>query len=165
MVHGVRQRIAQVNAEQQTLGEVRDLERWIRQQPVWARGRLVSMLFGAFSLLALALAAVGLYSVSSYGVAQRTSEFGIRIALGAHRVDVLKLVLTSAGVSVGAGIAVGLALSLGMNKLIRQWVHGSAHYPLVLLMVSLLLLVICLLACLLPARRASAVDPMEALRS
>jgi predicted permease len=164
MVHGVRQRIAQVNADQQTFGEVRDLETWIRQQPVWARGRLISILFGAFSLLALALAAVGLYSVASYGVAQRTSEFGIRIALGARRIDVLKLVLTSAGVSVGAGIAVGLVLSLGMNKLIRQWVHGSAHYPLVLLMVSLLLLVACLLACLLPARRASAVDPMEALR-
>jgi putative ABC transport system permease protein len=97
-------------------------------------------------------------------VAQRTSEFGIRIALGARRVDVLKLVLTSAGVSVGAGIAVGLGLSLGMNKLIREWVHGSAHYPLVLLTVSLLLLIVCLLACLLPARRASAVDPVEALR-
>jgi ABC-type antimicrobial peptide transport system permease subunit len=94
-----------------------------------------------------------------------TSEFGIRIALGARRVDVLKLVLTPAGVSVGAGIEVGLALSLGMNKLIGEWVHGSARYTLVLLMVSLLLLVICLLACLLPARRASAADPMEALRS
>ena len=79
----------------------------------WARGRLVSILFGAFAVLALVLAAVGLYSVVSYSVVQRTNEFGIRMALGAQKKDVLWNVLASAGVSVGSGLLAGLALSLG----------------------------------------------------
>jgi len=164
MLHSIRQEITKVNPDQQTISDVRDLEGWIKREPEVARGRLISTLFAAFSFLALTLAAVGLYSVASYSVAQRTSEFGIRIALGARKADVLKIVLASAGISVGAGVVVGLALSLGLNRLIGRWVAGSAHNPVVLLAVSALLLVVCLVACLLPARRASSVDPMTALR-
>ena len=164
MLHSIQQQIASVNPDQQIVTGSDTLETYIRQEPEWARGRLISILFAAFSALALVLAAVGLYSVVSYLVAQRTSEFGIRIALGARKIDVLKIVLASAGVSVGSGVVVGLALSLGLNRLIGRWVAGSAHNPMILLAVSTLLLAVCLLACLLPARRASSVDPTEALR-
>jgi ABC-type antimicrobial peptide transport system permease subunit len=131
---------------------------------VFARGRLVSVLFAAFSLIALLLAAIGLYSVVSYSVLQRTNEFGIRMALGGQRSHILKIVFASAGVSVGLGIVVGLGLSFGLNHSLAQWIENVSASPLVLLAASLLLLGVGSLACLLPARRASAVNPMIALR-
>ena len=165
ILHSVKQQIVSVNPDQQaTLWDDGVLETWIHNQTVWARGQLVSILFAAFSILALVLAAIGLYSVVSYSVVQRTNEFGIRMALGAQKRDVLKIVLASAGVSVGLGIGVGLALSFGLNRLIARWVENSHHSPLLVLGVSFLLLVVAALACLLPARRASSVDPMTALR-
>jgi len=112
ILHSVRRQIASVNPDQQANGHVDDLEAWIRREPEWARGRLVSILFGAFSVLALLLAAVGLYSVVSYSVVQRTNEFGIRIALGARKKDVLRIVLASAGVSVGSGLLGGAGAQL-----------------------------------------------------
>ncbi|QNI31764.1 ABC transporter permease [Alloacidobacterium dinghuense] len=165
ILHSVKQQIVSVNPDQQaTLWDDGVLETWIHNQTVWARGRLISILFAAFSILALALAAVGLYSVVSYSVVQRTNEFGIRMALGAQRWHVLKIVFASAGVSIGLGIGVGLALSLGLNRMITRWIETTSASPLILLAVSFLLLVVAALACLLPARRASAVDPMTALR-
>jgi ABC-type antimicrobial peptide transport system permease subunit len=160
----VRRQIVAVNADQQSNGHVEDLETWIRREPEMARGRLVSILFGAFSVLALILAAVGLYSVVSYSVVQRTNEFGIRMALGARKQDVLWNVLASAGVSVGSGLAAGLVLSLGLNKLISHWVENGAHDPWLILGVSFVLLTVAGLACLLPSWRASSVNPMTALR-
>jgi putative ABC transport system permease protein len=164
LVHSVRRQIAAVNADQQTNGQVDDLETWIRNEPEIARGRLVSILFGAFSVLALVLAAVGLYSVVSYSVVQRTNEFGIRMALGARKQDVLWNVAASAGVSVGSGLLAGLALSLGLNRVISRWVENSAHDPWLIVGVSCVLLAVAGLACLLPSWRASSVDPMTALR-
>ena len=165
ILHSVKQQIVSVNPDQQaTLWDDGVLETWIHNQTVWARGQLVSILFAAFSILALVLAAIGLYSVVSYSVVQRTNEFGIRMALGAQKRDVLKIVLASAGVSVGLGIGIGLALSFGLNRLIARWVENSHHSPLLVLGVSFLLLAVAALACLLPARRASSVDPMTALR-
>jgi putative ABC transport system permease protein len=164
ILHSVRRQIATVNPDQQAGAQADDLETWIKGEPEWVRGRLISVLFGAFSVLALILASVGLYSVSSYSVAQRSGEFGIRFALGARKRDILRIVLASAGVSVGAGIVAGLVLSLGVNKLTSRWLEGSAHDPLILLAVSGVLVVVCLVACLFPARRASSIDPMVALR-
>ncbi len=165
ITHSVRQQIVAVNPDQQAeMWNDGLLESWIRNQPVFARGRLVSALFAIFSVLALLLAAVGLYSVVSYSVAQRTNEFGIRMALGAQSRHVFRIVFASAGVSVGLGIAAGLALSFALNRLLSTWVENGSASPLILLAVSFLLLSVAGLACLLPARRASAVNPVSALR-
>jgi putative ABC transport system permease protein len=165
IVHSVRQQVVAVNPDQQaSLWNDGALETWIRSQTVYARGRLVSILFATFSGLALTLAAVGLYSVVSYSVVQRTNEFGIRMALGAQSRHVLKIVFASAGISVGFGIVAGLALSFALNHLIARWVETGSASPLVLVAVSVLLLGVAALACVFPARRASAVDPMVALR-
>jgi putative ABC transport system permease protein len=164
IMHSIRRQIAAVNPDQQTFNNIVDLETWIRDEPEWAIGRLISGLFAGFSILALVLSAVGLYSVVSYSVVQRTNEVGIRVALGAGRSHVLRVVMTSAGVSVGLGIAAGVALSLGLNRVISGWVGNTDHHPLMVVSVSLLLLVVAAMACLVPARRALAVDPMTALR-
>jgi predicted permease len=164
ILHSIRRQIVSVNPDQQANGHVDDLETWIRREPEWARGRLVSILFGAFSVLALLLAAVGLYSVVSYSVVQRTNEFGIRIALGARKKDVFRIVLASAGVSVGSGLLGGLALSFGLSRLISRWVENGAHDPMLILGVSVVILAVAALACLIPSWRASSVDPMTALR-
>ena len=164
LVHDIRREIAAVNPDQQIDSDVRDLEGWIRREPEFAVSRLISILFGAFSCLALVLAGVGLYSVVSYSVVQRTGEFGIRMALGAQRKDVLRIVVWSAVASVGIGLGAGLALSVGLGGLITRWVHNGVHDPLIMLGVSFLVIVVAGLACLVPALRALAVDPMTALR-
>ena len=132
--------------------------------PEWARGQLVAWLFGAFAALALALAAVGLYSVVSYTVAQRTNEFGIRIALGARRGDVLGLVFRSTVMSVGGGILLGILLTLALNKVMATWAAESSRDPLMLFAATCVLSMVATLACALPARRASDLDPMKAIR-
>ncbi|HEX4163979.1 MAG TPA: ADOP family duplicated permease, partial [Bryobacteraceae bacterium] len=165
ITHSVKQKIVAINPDQQAeMWEDGLLESWIHNQPVFARGRLVSILFATFSALALILAAVGLYSVVSYSVAQRTNEFGIRMALGAPSRHLLGIVFASAAISVGIGIAAGLGLSFALSRLIARWVENGSASPLMLSAVSLLLLGVAALACLLPARRASTVDPMTALR-
>jgi len=124
----------------------------------------VAWLFGAFALLALALAAVGLYSVVSYTVVQRTNEFGIRMALGAQRGHVLKIVFASTVLSVGSGIAAGLILTIALHKVLAHWAEGSSRDPWSLLAATLLLSLVAAIACALPARRAARIDPMEAVR-
>ena len=165
ILHSVRRQIVAVNADQQANGKVNNLETWIQREPEWGRGRLISILFAAFAGLALALSAIGLYSVVSYSVAQRTNEFGIRMALGAQKKDVLWNVLRSAGVSVGSGLLAGLAVSLGLDRLLKSWVENIAHDPWLILASALVLLATAGLACLVPSWRASSVDPMTALRS
>jgi putative ABC transport system permease protein len=164
LLHSIRQQIASVDPDQQILSDVRDLNGWIQREPEFARGRLISILFGAFAVLALTLAAVGLFSVVSYTVVQRTSELGVRIALGAQRRDVLRLVALSAGTSVGLGILAGLALSFGLNHMISRWIEGGTRDPFLVLLASAVLIGVAALACLIPARRAIAIDPMRALR-
>lgn len=164
LLHAVRAKVNAVDHDQQTNSDVRDLEHWISRMPEWARGQLVAWLFGAFAGLALALAAVGLYSVVSYTVAQRTNEFGIRIALGAQRGHVLSIVFRSMLVTVGLGILVGLGLTLALNKVMANWAAESTRDPLLLIAAAVALGLVATLACLLPARRAAAVNPMIAIR-
>lgn len=163
-LHRVRAQVLTVNAEQQVMGNVRSLDQWITTQPEWAQQRLVASLFGAFAILALTLAAVGLYSVVSYTVAQRTSEIGIRMSLGARSGDVLRLVFASTAASVSVGLAAGIVLSFVLNRVLQAWAEGSSRDPSILLGVTALLVSTSAAACLLPARRASSVDPMIALR-
>ncbi|MGB8473240.1 MAG: ABC transporter permease [Candidatus Acidiferrum sp.] len=164
VLHDIREQIVKVDPDQQVLGDVRNLEGWIKELPEYGQQRLVATLFGIFSVLALILAAAGLYSVVSYGVATRTNEFGIRMALGANAADVSRLVLTSTALNVGAGVAAGILLCFAFNKLATRWVTESSRDPLILGGVTLLLVATAALACFVPARRAASVDPMEALR-
>ena len=164
LLHSIRQQVASLDPDQQIFNDIRDLQGWIQREPEFQRARLISMLFGAFAFLGLTLAAVGLYSVVSYTVLQRTSELGVRVALGARRRNVLSLVALSAGTSVGIGIVVGLVLSLSLNRLIARWIESGTRDPWTMLAVSLLLIAVAALACLIPARRATAIDPMAALR-
>jgi len=96
---------------------------------------------------------------------QRTSELGIRVALGARRRDVLRIVARSAAMSVGLGLATGLALSIGLHRLISRWIENGAYDPIMLLGVSSSLILVAAFACLIPARRALAINPIAALRS
>ena len=130
-----------------------------------AQPRLDSALLALFAGLALVLAMVGIYGVMSYGVAQRTNEFGIRMTLGAQRNDMLSLVLKQ-GLAVAAiGAAVGIAAAIGATRLLASLLFGvGPGDPLTLIAVSVLLLVCALVACYIPARRAMHVDPLVALR-
>src|SRR5437588_687772 len=165
LVHAVQKQLAAVNPDQQTYSIVRDLETRISDLPEWQQEHLAAWLFGILAWLALALAAIGLYCVVSYVVAQRTNEFGIRMALGAQPTQVLRIVFASTVVSVGSGIAAGLALTLMMNRILESWVGGNARDPIILVGGALLLSLVAMLACAIPARHASRLDPMVALRN
>jgi predicted permease len=123
-------------------------------------------LLAAFSLLALSLAAVGVYAVMAYSVSQRTREIGIRIALGAHSRDVLRLILRQgAGLAI-AGSLIGVAGAVLLRKIMASLLYGlSANDPLILSIVPCVMVLVLLLACWLPARRAAEIDPIVALRS
>ncbi len=164
LLHSVGAQVNSVDADQQINGQVQDLEHWITTQPEIQQEHLVAWLFGLFAGLGLMLAAVGLYSVVSYTVAQRTGEFGIRMALGAPRTHVLRIVFASTVLSVGCGMAAGLVLTLSLQRLLAHWAEGSSRDPLVVVAAALLLSLVAAVACAVPARRASRVDPVTALR-
>ena len=130
-----------------------------------AQPRFRALLLGAFAGLALALAAVGIYGLTSHAVAQRTREIGIRIALGARRSDVLAMIVGDGLRPVGVGMAVGLAGTFALTRLIASLLFGVKPVDLsTFTAVSAVLGVVTLLACYLPARRATRIDPAVALR-
>ena len=163
MLRDIRSQVVHVDPDQQVT-HAQDLETWIVNEDEYGQQRFMATLFGIFSVLALVLAAVGLYSVVSYGVATRTNEFGIRMALGARAADVFRLVLSSTSISLSIGLAAGLILSSAFNKLSTKWVSESSRDPLILVGVTLVLIAAAASASVVPARRAASVDPMAALR-
>ena len=159
----IRRMSQQMNSQQviygaQTMDEIIALS--------FATRRFSMILLGAFAALALLLASVGIYGVISYLVARRTQEIGIRMALGANRADVVRLVMRD-GVRIAAiGVGIGIVCALALTRLIANMLYGiSATDPVTFLAISLLLLATAMAACYLPARRAMRVDPMAALRS
>lgn len=133
-------------------------------QVLW-NARIVLGMLGIFGLLALALASVGLYGILAYSVSSRRREIGVRMALGASRLDVLRLVLRQGMMLVGVGVAVGLGISLLVGRAFSRMLFGlSPADPLSLLGASAVLLLVAALACYLPALAASRMNPMQALR-
>jgi putative ABC transport system permease protein len=145
------------------LGNVATLEKLLRDSTATRRFNLG--LISTFAVLALALSAVGLYGVMSYGVSQRTTEIGIRMAVGAQPKDVLKLILREGLVLAVIGTLLGAAGGLALTRFLSSLLFGvSATDPAIYLTASALLLLIAIAACFWPARKASAVQPLEALR-
>jgi putative ABC transport system permease protein len=127
--------------------------------------RLTMLIAALFAVLALVLAMIGLYGVISYSVAQRTHEFGIRMAVGAAKGDILQLIVTHGFSLAMTGILAGIVGSLALRRILASLLFGiTPTDPLTFGAVALLLVGVALLACYIPARRAAAVDPMVALR-
>ena len=161
-IRSVKERLREVNSEL-VVGRDHTLGWWLDTDG-WGRERFIATLFGIFAVLALVLAATGLYSVVSFGVTQRTQELGIRMALGARPVSVVKLVLGSTAAMLSVGVAVGLTLSVILNRVVTSWAGGSSRDPLTLILAASILFLVAGVACVLPAWRAASIDPMRALR-
>jgi len=147
----------------QPLGNVRTLASLVEQTV--APRRFSMTLAGVFALAALVLGAVGLYGVLSYTAAQRAREIGIRMALGAQRGDVHRLIISQGMALALGGVAAGVLASLALTRLMSGLLFGvSATDAPTFSSITLLLLLVALVACYLPARRASKVDPLVALR-
>jgi hypothetical protein len=167
-LHSMRAAIASIASDQQIstggFNRTFTLNEAIESDAQYSSQRLFSILFGIFSAMALALAMVGIFSLVAYSVAQRTTEFGVRLALGAPRAHVLWVAARIALVSAAAGIVIGIACDSVLGPVLAHWME-SAFAAGSLLTAAALLAVSALLACLLPARHAIAVPPAEALRN
>ena len=127
--------------------------------------RAIAQLTGLFGLLALILAAVGLYGVTAYAVERRTSEIGVRMALGANRSNVISLVLHDAFLQILIGLAIGIPISIGCSRLIANQLYQVKGWDPLVLSVSILALGLCALAAsIIPAQRAASINPVTALR-
>jgi putative ABC transport system permease protein len=162
LISAIRAQVASIDPDQpvmkiQTVDELMDDS---RSQP-----RFTMLLLGGFSGVALALAVIGIYGVLSYFVAQRYQEFGIRLALGAERDDILRLVVRHGFLLAAAGVAIGLIASLALTHLMASLLYKvGAHDMTTFALTSAVLLAIALVASYIPARRATKVNPIEALR-
>ncbi|HEU4933733.1 MAG TPA: FtsX-like permease family protein, partial [Pyrinomonadaceae bacterium] len=158
----VRGQIAALNKEQAVFN-VRTMEQIVSQSV--APRRFSMLLLAVFAVVALALAVIGIYGMLSYAVAQRTREIGLRMTLGAQRTDVMRLVIVHGMKLAIAGVVLGLIASFALTRTMKNLLFGvSATDPMTFGLITLLLAVVALLACWIPARRATKVDPIIALR-
>lgn len=162
LVPAIRKVVAEINPNlplRDVTTESQQIDRLLFQE------RLVARVSGFFGLLALALACIGLYGLLAYEVARRTREIGVRSALGAQRGDVLRLVVRQGLLLAVVGAVAGIGVALGLTHYLKSMLYDvSAYDPMTIVVVSALLILVALAACLIPARRATNVDPMVALR-
>jgi ABC-type antimicrobial peptide transport system permease subunit len=139
------------------------MDQWIAKS--LAQARFTSLILAIFAGVALLLASIGIYGVMSYAVTQRVSEIGVRLALGAERGDILKLIVATGGKMAAIGLGIGIVLALALSRTIGSLLYNVAGSdPLTLTAVVVTLAAVALLASYLPARRASRIAPTEALR-
>jgi putative ABC transport system permease protein len=147
----------------QPIADVKGMNEWLRSSVATPRYRTI--LLALFSLIALVLASTGIYGVMSYSVTQRTHEIGVRMALGARRFHVLQLVVRQGMVLVAIGVALGLVLAFALTRVLASVLFNiTPSDPLTFSLVAVTLPLVALLACYIPARRATRVDPLIALR-
>jgi ABC-type antimicrobial peptide transport system permease subunit len=162
-VNSVREIVRQADARLPVSGirtQAADIDQTINQEITFAE------LCTGFAILALVIACVGLYGTVSYNVARRTGEIGIRMALGAHRGSVVRMVLREVLVLAAVGLGIGLALALGTSKFVASFLYGmKANDPVAFALAVVTLTGAAILAGYVPARRASRIDPMSALRN
>ncbi|MDQ3257716.1 MAG: FtsX-like permease family protein [Acidobacteriota bacterium] len=162
LTNAIRREVQAIDKDQPIL-EARTMNERIAES-IAAR-RFSMLLFVVFAGIALVLAVVGIYGVMSYTVARRTHEIGIRMALGAGRGDVLRLVVGQGMILAAVGISIGVIAAFALTRVISSLLYGvSATDPVTFVGVAMLLTIVALLACYVPARRAAKVDPMVALR-
>jgi putative ABC transport system permease protein len=162
MIPAIRNQVLSIDKDQ-PVSDIMTMEQRLAKSV--ASSRFVMLLLGSFSVLALGLAAVGIYGVMSYLVTQRTQEIGVRMALGAQKRDVLKLVVRRGMVLATVGTVIGLIASLALTRLMRSLLFEVTPTDwLTFVITSVVLLTVALLACYIPARRATKVDPLVALR-
>jgi predicted permease len=162
LVSQVRSAVQSIDPEQ-PVADVRTLDQWVSRS--LENRRTPTVLLALFGGVALVLSAIGIYGVLAFGVAQRVREFGIRQALGANRQAILSLVLTQGMRTVGIGVALGLAGAYVLSRFLRTLLFGVQQHDIaVFAVVTLLLLLVAVVACYVPARRATEIDPMVALR-
>jgi predicted permease len=158
----VRQAAAEVD-KSASVSDIKTMDHIVSDAVTQPRFNL--FLLGLFSAIALLLSAAGIYGVTAYSVAQRTHEFGIRMALGAQVGDVLRMIIRQGMLLISVGVVVGLAAALVLTRLLRTLLFGvSVSDPLTFVAITLLLTLVALIACYIPARRATRVDPLVALR-
>jgi putative ABC transport system permease protein len=161
-VSGIRKEVNALDPDQ-PIAAVRPMTEWVALSVAGARYR--TTLLGLFAVLAMILAATGIYGVMSYSVAQRTQEIGVRMALGARPVDVLKLVVRQGMILALIGVVVGLACALALTRVMSSLLFEvTERDPITFVAVAALLMAVAFIACVVPARRATKVDPLVALR-
>jgi predicted permease len=162
LLHAIATNIRGLN-QNQAVGFVYSMDEFLSMF-VWSYERFIAVLFAVFSFVALGLAALGLASVVAYSVEQRTREFGIRMALGSPRWNVFLLTLSSTARTTGIGLMLGILLSIGLSDAVHRWTQSSLRDASVLAVITGVFFFASAVACLLPARRATRIDPMVALR-
>jgi putative ABC transport system permease protein len=159
----VRQAVNEVDRSV-PVADVKTMEHIVSESITQPRFNL--FLLGLFSAVAMVLSAAGIYGVTAYTVTQRTHEVGIRIALGAQVTDVLRMILGQGMAVIGVGLVVGLAAAFGLMRLLRSLLFGvGENDPLTFVAITVGLILVALIACYIPARRATKVDPLVALRA